>query len=294
MSFIDIKNPQERDRIVQDYINTRNELRAKAENDKARGLTQQIQLVKSYTPLIKATQESSSKITEELKNNRAVNEDNKPFWKETYTKPAINYYLDSNKNLDKYFGIQKKGDHYAMGLKTITLDNKSNITVENGSTFKASPGLWELIMLTKPSNYTPEEFEKYQDLVEETGVIFNPLTQRKSDRPESTAKYRNILKKFAEDYVSDEGDGNNDDEDAEDNKNADHDNQVTKSDGQGIKFLPGDINGLLDRLKLLYAERRAGNIISTTSEIVAILDELLRRKQITRKQYNAACKELSC
>ena len=61
MSFIDIKNPQERDRIVQDYINTRNELRAKAENDKARGLTQQIQLVKTYTPLIKATQESSSK-----------------------------------------------------------------------------------------------------------------------------------------------------------------------------------------------------------------------------------------
>ena len=294
MSFIDIKNPQERDRIVQDYINTRNELRAKAENDKARGLTQQIQLVKTYTPLIKATQESSSKITEELKNNRAVNEDNKPFWKETYTKPAINYYLDSNKNLDKYFGIQRKGDHYAMGLKTITLDKKSNITVENGSTFKASPGLWELIMLTKPSNYTPEEFEKYQDLVEETGVIFNPLTQRESDRPKSTAKYKNILKKLAVDYVSDEGDGNNDDEDADDNKDADHDNQETKSDGQGIKFLPGDINGLLDRLKLLYAERRAGNIISTTSEIVAILDELLRRKQITRQQYNAACKELSC
>ena len=244
--------------------------------------------------MIKATQESSSKITEELKNNRAVNEDNKPFWKETYTKPAINYYLDSNKNLDKYFGIQKKGDHYVMGEKTITLDNKSNITVENGKTFKASPGLWELIMLTKPSNYTPEEFEKYQDLVEETGVIFNPLTQRESDRPKSTAKYKTILKKLAEDYVSDEGDGNNDDEDADDNKDADHDNQETKSDGQGIKFLPGDINGLLDRLKLLYAERRAGNIISTTSEIVAILDKLLRKKQITRKQYNAACMELSC
>ena len=108
MSFIDIKNPQERDRIVQDYINTRNELRAKAENDKARGLTQHIQLVKTYTPLIKATQESTSKITEELKNNRAVKEEQKPFWKETYAKPAINYYLDSNKNLDEYYGIQKK------------------------------------------------------------------------------------------------------------------------------------------------------------------------------------------
>ena len=108
MSFIDIKNPQERDRIVQDYINIRNELRVKAENDKARGLTQQIQLVKTYTPLIKATQESTSKITQEIKNNRAVKENNNPFWKETYAKPAINYYLGSKKNLDKYYGIQKK------------------------------------------------------------------------------------------------------------------------------------------------------------------------------------------
>ena len=292
MSFIDIKNPQERDRIVQDYINTRNELRAKAENDKARGLTQQIQLVKTYTPLIKATQESSNKITEELKNNRAVKEEHNPFWKETYTKPAINYYLDSNKNLDKYFGIQKKGDHYVMGEKTITLDDKSNITVENGSTFKASPGLWELIMLTKPAHYTQEDFEKYQDLVEETQVIFNPLTQKETDRPKSTAKWK-ILEKLAEQYVN-EGDEDDNDEDADDKKSVDDDNEKTKSDGQGIKFLPGDINGLLDRLKLLYAERRAGNIISTTSEIVAILDELLRKKQITRKQYNAASKELSC
>ena len=64
--------------------------------------------------------------------------------------------------------------------------------------------------------------------------------------------------------------------------------------GTAIKFLPGDINGLLDRLKLLYAERRAGNTVSTTDEIVAILDELLRTETITRKQYNNACKELSC
>ena len=83
MAFIDIKNPEERDRIVQDYINTRNELRAKADNDEAQGLVQQLQLEKTYTPLIKATQESSSKITKELKNNRAAREEEKGFWKET-------------------------------------------------------------------------------------------------------------------------------------------------------------------------------------------------------------------
>ena len=192
MSFIDIKNPQERDRIVQDYINIRNELRAKAENDKARGLTQQIQLVKTYTPLIKATQESTSKITEELKNNRAVKEDHKLFWNETYAKSAINYYLDSNKNLDKYFGIQKKGEHYVMGTEIVTLDNQSNITTSL-KTYKSTRGLWELIMLGKPTNYTPEDFNEYENLVEDTQVIFHPLTQSGKDRPKSTAKYREIL-----------------------------------------------------------------------------------------------------
>ena len=93
MSFISIKNPEQRDQIVQDYINTRKELRAKAENDKARGMVQQIQLEKTYTPLIKATQESTSKITQELKNNRAVKENEKSYWKPDVAKSAIEFYL---------------------------------------------------------------------------------------------------------------------------------------------------------------------------------------------------------
>ena len=86
----------------------------------------------------------------------------------------------------------------------------------------------------------------------------------------------------------DEGDGEGKANDDKIDLEAERSGIESDADGEGIKFLPGDINGLLDRLKLLYAERRAGNIISTTSEIVAILDELLRRKQITRQQYNAA------
>ena len=52
----------------------------------------------------------------------------------------IKYYLDSKKNLDKYYGIQKRDDHYIMGDKIVTIDDKSNITV-NGENFTSSPGL---------------------------------------------------------------------------------------------------------------------------------------------------------
>ena len=52
----------------------------------------------------------------------------------------------------------------------------------------------------------------------------------------------------------------------------------------GIQFLPGDIKGLETKLNLLLAEFRAGNT-STRNQIVFILDELLRRKQMSRKEY---------
>ena len=52
----------------------------------------------------------------------------------------------------------------------------------------------------------------------------------------------------------------------------------------GIQFLPGDIKGLETKLNLLLAEFQAGNT-STRNEIVFILDELLRRKRVSRKEY---------
>ncbi len=55
-------------------------------------------------------------------------------------------------------------------------------------------------------------------------------------------------------------------------------------EGSGGSFLPGDIRGLRTKLTLLLAEFRAGNT-STRNQIVFILDELLRRKQMSRKEY---------
>ena len=74
------------------------------------------------------------------------------------------------------------------------------------------------------------------------------------------------------------------------NDDSDDDDYVYHSsseqhDGDGIQFLPGDIKGLQAKLNLLLAEFRAGNTQATRNEIVYILDELLRRKQISRKEY---------
>ena len=57
--------------------------------------------------------------------------------------------------------------------------------------------------------------------------------------------------------------------------------------GDGIiKFLPGDIKGLEKKLNYLLGKYRAGNRSSLTrNQIVSILDVLLRRKSISRKEY---------
>ena len=58
-----------------------------------------------------------------------------------------------------------------------------------------------------------------------------------------------------------------------------------KDEGINIQFLPGDIKGLQTKLNYLLGEYHAGNRLSTRNEIVSILDELLRRRKISQKEY---------
>ena len=62
-------------------------------------------------------------------------------------------------------------------------------------------------------------------------------------------------------------------------------NKNNDDDG-GIQFLPGDIKGLETKLNYLLGEYQAGNRSSLTrNQIVSILEELLQRKRISRKEY---------
>ena len=73
--------------------------------------------------------------------------------------------------------------------------------------------------------------------------------------------------------------------DTEKSGEEEEEEEASDKSGSGIQFLPGDIKGLQNRLTYLLAEYRAGNNKSTRNEIVPILDELLRRRKISRKEY---------
>ena len=264
MSFINIANPKERDKIVKDYVDTLQQYRTKAENQKAIGIERQTQLKEVFKPVVEATQESTNKITEQLQNNNV----NKDYWDSNSNEKAIDFYSKLKTNKDKYYSIQKIDGQYKMGHSNVEIDDLSNITID-GKTYQGTPGLWRLIMLNKPVDYSPSDYETYQDILDDTQAIFNPIVLRANDRPKGTAKYVSILKHLESAY------------------------EEEPKEGSGL-FLPGDINGLLDRLRLLFLESHAGNNLSTLPEIVAIIDELLRKKILSKTEYNALCKDLKC
>ena len=282
MAFIDIKDPKERDRFVADYISTIKNIQQQSEDEKALGLKRQIDLEKTFNPVIKATEMSTKAITEEIKNIRpprpTLSVSRKRTWDVSNGLTAIDYYLNKygKHNLDKYYGIQQDGDKLMMGDKEVVVDGDSNIHV-NDKTFKGTPGLWSLVMLKTPKGFTDDDFAAYGELVKMTDVMQHPSSVIiGTSRPGQTSKYTKILKNIANE---------NDDETTGEDRKDEAEAEDETIDGSGIQFLPGDIKGLNTKLNLLLAEFAAGNRSSTRNEIVGILDELKRRKRISRKDY---------
>ena len=278
MAFIDIKDPKERDRFVADYISTVKNIQQRNEDERALGLKRQIDLEKTFNPVIKATEMSTKAITNEIKNIKpprpTLSVPKKRTWDADDGFTAIDYYLNkySKHNLDKYYGIQQDGDKLMMGDKEIVVDGNSNIHVDD-ETFRGTPGLWSLIMLKTPKGFTDDDFSDYGELVKVTDVIQHPRSViLGANRPRQTHKYTKILKNITNDEEMSGETSEKKDEDEEE-------------DGSGIQFLPGDIKGLNTKLNLLLAEFAAGNRSSTRNQIVGILDELKRRKRISRKDY---------
>ena len=275
------EDPVKREQIVQDYIKNLKEIGEKKENEKVRGITQRRDIEKVFQPVVQATEKSTSQITNELKNLKEEPKNDKPI------SEALDYYLNQldKGKVDQYYGIYEKNGIYMMGEKEIKVDKDDNIFVDEAG-FKGTRGLWRLIMMKKPTVFDPEDLRDYQELLMITNVLDVPHTTNSSNRPKNTAKYRFLTTNF---QLADDQDVDNDDKEEESGEEDEE-----KKDGTGISYLPGDINGLIGQLHLLQAEHRAGNKSATKNQIVAILDQLLRRDFLTQDEYNGVCRSILC
>ena len=293
MSFLNINDPRKRDAIVSEYLATIKRIKNRNLEERARDFAHHEAVEQSLEPVVRSTAASTQAITNELlpikegisalnsKLQASKQESEPTIPSEVKTEPKkeeeeevgeaeegreeqpeeniFEQLIESAPadKIDEYFGIvETEDDRYKMGNKTVELHG-NDITIE-GTHYKGTPGLWTLIMFKKPNEelYTTEDMATYEKMVRQTNLIASPNNLRPNSRINSTYKVREIFKKFTE-----------------------------IQQGHGIDFLPSDIKSLQTKLCYLLGEFRAGNTAATRNEIVAIADNLLKRKRISSAEY---------
>ena len=158
------------------------------------------------------------------------------------------YFNDFPENRrDENYGIRIEDNELFMGNKEINLDGNKIIVGNNEYT--GTRDLWALIMQKNPdmTNISKAALQEYKRLVNDTEAMAYVEENYQG-------RFR-MLKKT----------------------------QILRSLGDGITFLPSDINSLAQHLQLLLAEFKAGNR-ATQNEIVAIVDNLVERKSLSKEE----------
>ena len=284
MSFLNISDPKKRDAIVADYLATVKRIKNRNLQERAHDFVLHEAIENSAEPVVRSTKESTNAITKELLpikegiielNHKLENLKKEDDQDQDQERDGGDDDTDQDEKgdddddekinmferitdeipktkLDPYFGIERTADgRYIMGKVVIEVNN--NDIIYGGVTYPGTNGLWSLIMLRVPEDYTDEDFDLYRQLVEHTNVMENPHNLRRNSNVKGTYKWKKIFSKF---HI-----------------------------GNTIQFLPSDIKGLQSKLNYLVGEYRAGNTSATRNQIVAIADELLRRKHLSLPVY---------
>ena len=301
MSFIKVKDPRKREELVRDFIETRKRIkdnfvaRKVGETEYQTGLTK---LFKPVTDTQKTTAEeitdaqkaTAEKFTQELLPiKEGIEELPTKLFKKVFpsiefkTSDIINFgplAVDSllkaftKKDIDKFYGIYAEDGNFKIGDKNTTIE-KDNIIIDD-ITFVGTPGLWELITLKNPENYTEEDLTNYQRLVILTNTAYrnnNPL--QNYPKQSRGIKWKNIIKPIWEKIKKEE---------YKEFIEPDEDEPQPGTSGSGLKILPSDPNALIDRFDLLFSSQKAGHT-GVRNEIIAILDELKRQGVINVQDY---------
>ena len=263
MSFLNITDAKKRDEIVADYIATVRKIKERNENEKLVGLSRTAELEQTYQPIIQSQQMSAEKISQAI-----TQQEKKPFleYEEgSELERLILRYKTKDDTIDSTFGIKFTEHGSFIGKTSVSFDGDDIIIEERR--YEGTRQLWALItekteqrITAMQKNITNDDYKNYCDILIQTHVLHQDSNPKRAARSSGGWKWKNILSKIWEIEMK-EG----------------------ESEGDGI-FLPGDIKGLKTKLNLLLAEFRAGNT-TTRNEIVFILDELLRRKQMSKKEY---------
>jgi len=267
MSFLKITDANERDFIVQEFLNTKRNIQNNSLKERVATRESKQDLEKFFKPVTDSQKELIKEIVHEPKAITYHNIPNIEYHEEQPQDtnidigPIAAQYLrkfTSKEGVDKTYGLYDKHGNFYIGDKMVQiLDN--NLIIDDKD-YQGTPGLWELLVSKTPSDeiYTDEDYNNYKQIIHDTNTIRmgnNP----NSSKPKASKswKWKNIMKEIW------------------DNRD--------EFEGSSI-ILPSDPNALLERFDLLMASKGAGNT-GVQNELVSIGDELRRQKVFDKNQY---------
>ena len=190
--------------------------------------------------------QATQKQTEELKTSLHPQEKKE----EVVWNGALDFYFNHypKNKLDTNYGIRYEDGHLMMGSEPVEVEDNKIIVGQNE--YPTTNDLWALIMEKNPNmvDIDQETLEQYEKLVNDTNA-----------KEYVEENYRGNVGRLRKTRI------------------------LNNKTGKGITFLPSDISSLFDHLNLLLAEFNAGNR-ATQNEIVAIVDNLVSRKKLSKAE----------
>ena len=215
---MDIKNHEERDAEVKDYVATVKRLQQRYEDEKTAGIFRRRDIEEQFQPIVKSQDKMTKKITEALKpvgeeisnlregleaqeHSVAKKQRLEGFSRDDgpQTKKWKLRLLTRDKNLDTTFGIRytKDGDQAMIARTPVILDHDDIII--DGKIYEGTSGLWSLITDTKleeivTANPTEEDYHEYADILYQTNALhdgYDPDTSY--PRSSHSDKWKKVL-----------------------------------------------------------------------------------------------------
>ena len=169
-------------------------------------------------------------------------------------KYLANYLLPKGKRAatDTTYGIRKdeNSSNFHIGNEIVEIMN-DDITV-GGKTYTGTTGLWELLTLKSPKDYTERDLANYKEILVKTSAHKKGYAPNATISANKHEKYTKVIAPL----FSKTGDG------------------LKEVTGNKIDYVHwNDVNELVDRLRLLILSREAGNT-GVHNEIQSIIEEL--------------------
>ena len=232
MSFYNIKNPEKRDAMIEDYLATVKRIQQRSMEERSDLIDRQRELEETYEPIVASNRKMAAEIVKDLlpikdelkernenlekaaggkkRKLNAVEEEYEeygPLAREFFQK-----YLDAKSTVDATFGIRFENGKSMMVDEVVHI-NDDNIVV-NRSVYKGTPGLWTLITSPNPKTeeYTANDYERYKELLYDTNALHRGYdAESQNPRANRSKKWKRTLHHIWEEFKHD-GIVRNDDE----------------------------------------------------------------------------------